>query len=344
MDVQGLLLSNLPDRKREKQEAVGQTEKMDDIFTGEAYMKDERAKYIELFRTWKKSDLHSHAGRGGNKKFMEEAYGVKIDNPPERFESLQHMQEWYVANIRDISPDKTESAIKRWEAAFKQANEDNIAVLVLSFGNDENAVVGGMRPFVDLLSEMAKKYAPNTLFLPELTYFRGCDVDKAVEELDELLAFDFFKSIDVCGDEFAAPVEKLVPLYRKAEANGLKLKAHVGEFGSADDVMRAVETLHLSEVHHGIAVADSQMIMKWLVDNKIRLNVCPTSNVMLGRTLSYEAHPIKKLFHAGVPVTINTDDMLIFNQSVSEEYANLLCAGTLTLEELEQIRLTGLGE
>ena len=305
-------------------------------------MNNRRTEYLKRVQPLKKSDLHSHAGRGGNKKFLEEFYGVKIENPPERFSSLQHMQEWYVANIRDISCDKTEAAIKRWEAAFKQANEDNIEVLALSFGSDENAVVGGMRPFVELLTEMSQKYAPNTIFLPELSYLRGCDIDKAAQELDEILELNFFKSIDICGDEFAAPIEDFIPLYRKAEANGLKLKAHVGEFGSADDIMRAVETLHLSEVHHGIAAADSPMIMKWLADNKIRLNICPTSNVMLGRTTSYETHPIKKLFHAGVPVTINTDDMLIFNQSVSEEYVNLLCAGTLTMDELEKIRLTGL--
>ena len=307
-------------------------------------MKNKREEYLRLIQPLKKSNLHSHAGRGGNKKFMEEFYGVKIENPPERFESLGHMQEWYVANIRDISSDKVEAAIKRWEAAFKQANEDNIAVLALSFGNDENAIVGGMVPFVELLNEMAEKYAPNTIFLPELSYLRGCDINKAAQELDEILELNFFKSIDICGDEFAASIEDFVPLYRKAEANGLKLKAHVGEFGSADDIMRAVETLHLSEVHHGVAAADSPMIMKWLADNKVQLNICPTSNVMLGVTSSYKAHPIKKLFHAGIPVTINTDDMLIFNQSVSEEYANLLCAGTLTMDEIEKIRLTGLGE
>ncbi len=307
-------------------------------------MNDRRTEYLRLIQPLKKSDLHSHAGRGGNKKFMEEFYGVKIENPPERFESLGHMQEWYVANIRDISCDKVEAAIKRWEAAFKQANEDNIAVLALSFGNDEHSIVGGMAPFVELLNEMSKKYAPNTIFLPELSYLRGCDINKATWELDEILELNFFKSIDICGDEFAAPIEDFVPLYRKAEANGLKLKAHAGEFGSADDVMRAVETLHLSEVHHGVAAADSPMIMKWLADNKIRLNVCPTSNVMLGVAPSYKEHPIKKLFHAGIPVTINTDDMLIFNQSVSEEYANLLCAGTLTMDEIEKIRVTGLGE
>lgn len=307
-------------------------------------MNDRRQEYLEIVKKLKKSDLHSHAGRGGNRKFIEEFYGVKIANPPERFLSLGDMQEWYVANIRDITCDKVGAAIKRWEAAFKQANEDNIAILALSFGSDESAIVGGMIPFVELLNEMSEKYAPNAIFLPELSYLRGCDINKAVEELDEILELDFFKSIDICGDEFAAPIEEFIPLYRKAEENGLKLKAHVGEFGSADDVMRAVETLHLTEVHHGIAAADSPMVMKWLADNEIQLNICPTSNVMLGVASSYKAHPIKKLLSEGIPITINTDDMLIFNQSVSEEYVNLMSAGTLNIEEMEKIRLTGLKE
>lgn len=311
-------------------------------YSREKNMDSKRQEYLNLIRSLKKSDLHSHAGRGGNKKYIEKFYGVEIENPPERFSSLKDMQEWYVKNIRCITQDEL-GFINRWKAAFMQANEDNIANLVLCFGTDEFAIVGGLVPFVELLGEMSKKYAPNTIFLPELSYLRGCNISEAVEELDEIIEMKFFKSIDICGNELGASIEDFVPLYRKAEENGLKLKAHVGEFGSADDIMRAVETLHLSEIQHGVAAADSPMVMKYLADNKIQLNICPTSNVMLGVAESYKNHPIKKLFHAGIPVTINTDDMLIFNQSVSEEYANLLCAGVLNIDELEKIRLTGLG-
>ena len=51
-----------------------------------------------------------------------------------------------------------------------------------------------------------------------------------------------------------------------------------------DDVWRAVEELELDEIQHGIAAASSPSIMRMLADNRIRLNVCPTSNVMLGRS------------------------------------------------------------
>ena len=82
--------------------------------------------------------------------------------------------------------------------------------------------------------------------------------------------------------------------------------------------------------------------MKWLSDNKIQLNVCPTSNVLLSRVENYKVHPIRKLYDNGIKVTINTDDMLIFDQSVSEEFFNLYNAGVFNSTELNEIRKNGL--
>lgn len=290
-----------------------------------------------------KSDLHNHAGRGGNVKYISEWAGKSIAQPPRKFESIDHMQQWYCENIRCIVSG-IEGQMKRWEAAFRQAFDDNISVLVLSFGASEFEFVGGMEPFMKILGTYNKEIAPNTVFLPELTYDRACDVNKEVSELDAILDYGFFKSIDICCNEFAQPIKNFKPLYRKAKEYGLRLKAHVGEFGAADDVMEAVEELELDEVHHGIAAAKSEFVMNWLARNKIQLNVCPSSNVMLNVVDEYKNHPIKALYHAGVPVTINTDDLLIFNQSVSQEYLNLYNAGVLNADELNNIRLNGLYE
>ena len=117
---------------------------------------------------------------------------------------------------------------------------------------------------------------------------------------------------------------------------------HVGESGSAEDVMRAVELLGLDEVHHGIGAAASKEVMRFLADNKIQLNVCPSSNVMLGYAESYEKHPIKALYENGVKVTINTDDLLLFDSSIENEYLLLYKAGALNPEQLNDIRMQGL--
>lgn len=293
--------------------------------------------------TFPKSDLHSHAGRGGNIRFIEEWAGKKASPPPKKFYSLSDMQQWYSDHIRSLAGGR-EGQIKRWEACFRQASQDHIAVLALSFSTAEIELAGGIDEFIRLITEMNRVHSPETVFLPELTYDRACDAEKEASEIDGILCRHYFKSIDICCDEFAQPVRAFKLLYRKAKDYGLRLKAHVGEFGTADDVMEAVEELELDEVHHGIAAAKSDFVMNWLARHKIQLNICPSSNVMLDVVDEYKNHPIGRLYRAGIPVTVNTDDMLIFNQSVSQEYLNLYNSGVLNAEELDEIRINGLNE
>jgi adenosine deaminase len=146
----------------------------------------------------------------------------------------------------------------------------------------------------------------------------------------------------VSGDELAQPIEVFKPLYRAAKSKGMRLKAHAGEWGTADDVQRAVEVLELDEVQHGIAAAESESVMRFLADNQIRLNICPTSNLLLGRVERLRDHPIRRLFDAGVKVTVNTDDAIVFGIGVSEELLRLHQAGVFTPAELDLIRRWGL--
>nr|WP_167521172.1 adenosine deaminase [Paenibacillus timonensis] len=288
-----------------------------------------------------KSDLHSHAGRGGNISYIETWSGAKIEPPGRPFDSLLDMQAWFESNIK-IHCRGLQGYLKRIEASFAQAQADRIEVLALSFGLDEISTLGGMKTFMGIIEELHRCLAPGTSFFPELSLGRESRIEDILKEIDEVLAYRWFASIDICNDEFAQPIRHFKPVYRIAKVAGLKLRAHVGEFGSPDDVREAVEELELDEVHHGIAAARSVSVMNWLADHHIRLNVCPTSNILLRVADSYARHPLRKLYDYGVPVTINTDDLLIFNQSVSQEYLNLYQSGLMTAEELDLIRVTGL--
>lgn len=296
----------------------------------------------EFFRKIPKSDLHSHAGRSGNGRYISKCVGQKISGPPKNFSSMQDMQDWFTENIKKLTPG-AEGQMLRWKAGFQQAAEDGIAVMALLFSFSETGMVGGMENFKKILDNYHEELCPDTIFIPQLTFDRGNDGEWAASIIDEVSDYHFFKAIDVCNNEFAQPIKNLKPLYRRAKQNGFRLIAHVGELGTADDVREAVEELELDEVNHGIAAADSDEVMHFLADNRIQLNICPTSNVMLKCVSDYKHHPIKKLYGAGVPVTINTDDLLVFNQSVSEEYYNLYSAEVLTLQELDEIRMIGLG-
>ena len=63
---------------------------------------------------------------------------------------------------------------------------------------------------------------------------------------------------------------------------------------------------------------------------------------MLDAVRDLASHPIRTLFDNGVPVTINTDDLMIFDQSVSDEYRNLYRAGVFSAQELDDIRCASL--
>ncbi len=296
---------------------------------------------LDGLQTIPKSDLHNHAGRGGSLCYLSAWANVDIMSPSAPFASLDKMQEWFEQNVKVHCPGIT-GYLKRIEAAFAQAEKDSIQKLALSFGLGEVDALGGMDRFIQTMDAMHATYAPHTTFLPELALDRACDVVQTYGMLEEYLSPKWFASIDICCNELAQPISRFQKIYRLGKDVGLTCKAHVGEYGTAEDVLHACEALDLQEVHHGIAAATSKTVMKWLSQNKIRLNICPTSNIILGLVKEYSKHPIRILYDHGIPVTINTDDLLIFNQSVSQEYMNLYQAGLMTAEELDEIRLTGL--
>ena len=288
-----------------------------------------------------KSDIHNHSTKGCRREWLEERINIELSKPPKRFGGLIGMQEWFVENIKPYCSG-VEGIILRWEGAFAEAQRNNIKRLSMNFGASEIELVGGMDAFVKMITRFHREECPETVFEPELTYVSVCDVAREAERIDEYISSGFFKSIDVCGGEGIKTFEEFLPLYRKAEQYHLIKRMHVGESGSAEDVVQAVEVLGLNEVHHGINAAYSKEAMKYLAENDIQLNVCPSSNVMLGYAADYKDHPIKILYENGVKVTINTDDLLIFDSSIENEYLLLYQAGALSIEQLEEIRLRGL--
>lgn len=296
---------------------------------------------IDKLLTAPKSDLHNHSTKGCRLAWVEERTGHSFPEPPKTFDGLEGMQNWFTSYVKPFCSGY-EGIVLRWEGAFAEAGRNNIRRLAMNFGTAEIELAGGMDEFRKLIESFHMKYCPDTVFEPELTYISACDIDSATDSIDEYIKTRFFRSIDVCGGENIRPFEDFLPLYRKAEQYGLTKIMHVGESGSADDVRKSVEVLGLDEVHHGIGAATSKETMRFLADNHIQLNVCPTSNVMLGYAKDYEHHPIKALVENGVEVTINTDDLLIFNSSIENEYLMLYKAGTLSVNQLEDIRLRGL--
>ncbi|MTI71573.1 MAG: adenosine deaminase [Firmicutes bacterium] len=310
-------------------------------------MKDKFIKALEAndlleLQKVNKSDLHNHGTRGGNIKYIEKCYGRSISRLKFKFKNLNEMQKWYTKNIKSVCIG-TMGYEKRIEAAFTQARNDGVKVLSMSFGYDESIFYNySIEKWINVLKTIHKKIAPNVFFIPELGFERGIKGHRAMEILDMVSEYEYFKSIDLYGNEFSLPIGDYKKLYKKAKDKGMILKAHVGEFGEAESIKEAVEELELDQVQHGISAINSKKVMKYLADNEIQLNICPTSNVFLSIVKDYKSHPIRKLYDNGIKVTINTDDMIIFNKSVSEEFLNLYNEKIFNGEELNNIRENGL--
>lgn len=209
-------------------------------------------------------------------------------------------------------------------------------------GGLENFFHNDIEELIEAFTTAQRELAPNTELRLQIGLSRHCPIDYLENCLSYFWGNKAFYSIDLYGDELAQPIGNFKGIYRRAKKEGLRLKAHVGEWGTAKDVRTAVEELELDEVQHGIAAIHDESVVRFLADNHIRLNVTPTSNVLLGRVGSLSSHPIGQLYRRGVDVTINSDDILIFDSDVSKEYMRLYEAGCLSAEELDDIRCSGL--
>jgi adenosine deaminase len=230
------------------------------------------------------------------------------------------------------------------EATFSQAKEDGVTILEI--GEDVWGLGeffhGDIDELVVAFETAHKEIAPDIELRLQIGMSRHCDISYLEDCLSHFWGCKAFYSIDLYGDELAQPIENFKSIYRRAKTEGLRLKAHVGEWGTAEDVRRAVDYLELDEVQHGIAAVEDSSVVRFLADNHIRLNITPSSDYLLGRVKDLKAHPIAELYRSGVDVTINSDDVLIFDSDVSKEYLRLYQSGCLNAQELEDIRRNGL--
>ncbi len=290
-----------------------------------------------------KTDVHSHAMFSTCLENVERWLGQSLTKPPKKMDGLEGMLE-YASSVLMPHIRHQQGFEFIVKSAIDDAIQDGVIMLEMSFDiRISDFYSEGLSGLCTYINSLIHRYHSEIDLRPELGFARGCADDERLLNLAEnAIESGVFRSIDLYSHQEACRPEDVKPLYVKARAANMKLKAHVGEFTGAEEIRRTVEILELDEVQHGIAAATSKEIMRWLAKNKIQLNVCPTSNVMLGSVEKLACHPIRILYDNGIPVTINTDDLMIFGQSVSEEYRNLYRAGVFSPKALDEIRRASL--
>jgi adenosine deaminase len=131
-------------------------------------------------------------------------------------------------------------------------------------------------------------------------------------------------------------------IFDKALAAKLPIIPHAGEFEGPVSIWNAINVCKSTRIHHGVrAIEDAQLIAK-LKQTQTALDICITSNVQLGVFPSYQQHSIRKLWDAGLFITISTDDPSLFNTDLNKEYDRLIDEYHFTIDELERVSLNGI--
>ncbi len=150
-------------------------------------------------------------------------------------------------------------------------------------------------------------------------------------------------SFGLGGPEVGVPRGQFQPYFDQVRAIGLRSVPHAGETTGPQTIWDSIELLGAERIGHGISAVDDPELLDYLKENRIALEVCPTSNVATRAVPSLAEHPLPRLAAAGVPVTINSDDPPMFSTDLNTEYAiaaELLGLDQAGLAELARTAVT----
>ncbi|MCK4353285.1 adenosine deaminase [candidate division WOR-3 bacterium] len=162
---------------------------------------------------------------------------------------------------------------------------------------------------------------------------------KAYSLLKEIIAWKDKNVVGITlgGSEQLFPAKRFKKVYSLAKSAGLKLTIHAGEVCGPQSVWDSIKLLGVERIGHGVQSIKDPKLVEYLSVNKIPLEICITSNIKTKVYSSYKAHPIKKLYEAGIPITINSDDPAFFDTNLNNEYNILQNLGFSNNEIIELV-------
>ncbi len=143
------------------------------------------------------------------------------------------------------------------------------------------------------------------------------DIPRDLEMPDSSVTIDYLEGPDtpdgligigLGGYEVGFPAAPYADHFARALALGLHSIPHAGETEGADSVRSALEDLGAERIGHGVRCLEDPEVVAMLIDRNVMLEVCPTSNALLGVVDTLDGHPLPALREAGVRVCLNTDD------------------------------------
>lgn len=179
---------------------------------------------------------------------------------------------------------------------------------------------------------------------------------KVSQEIAEL-AVDFRNQgvvgFDLAGEEGGYPPKKHVDAFHYIQRENFNITIHAGEAFGKESIWQAIQWCGAHRIGHAtrliedMKVRDGEVLSmgtlaQFVLDKRIPLEICITSNIHTGAVKSVEEHPFGILHKYKFRLTLNTDDRLMSNITLTDEYATAADAFGLRIEDLEKLTINAM--
>ncbi|HEX9241747.1 MAG TPA: adenosine deaminase [Anaeromyxobacter sp.] len=146
---------------------------------------------------------------------------------------------------------------------------------------------------------------------------------------------------DLAGAEEGHPARHHREAIQLILDNNVNVTIHAGEAYGPDSIAQAVHKCGAHRIGHGVRLRENGDLLNYLNDHRIPLEMCPSSNVQTGSVQGFASHPLRFYFDFGLRVTVNTDNRLITDTTVTKELAIAHREMGFTLEDVCTVLVQG---
>jgi adenosine deaminase len=146
---------------------------------------------------------------------------------------------------------------------------------------------------------------------------------------------------DLAGAEYDHPAKHHKQSFQLVRDNNINVTIHAGEAYGPESIAQAIHVCGAHRIGHGCRLRENGDLLHYVNDHRIPLECCPSSNVQTGAIRDLASHPLKLYKNLGLRVTVNTDNRLVTDTTVSKELWLCHTQMGLSLKDIKQIILSG---
>jgi adenosine deaminase len=146
---------------------------------------------------------------------------------------------------------------------------------------------------------------------------------------------------DLAGAEHGNPAKDHQEAFQLILNNNINCTVHAGEAYGPPSIAQALHYCGAHRLGHGVRLREDGDLLNYVNDHRIPIECCPSSNVQTGAVPDMASHPFKFYLDFGLRVTINTDNRLMTDTTVTKELTEVVREFGLTIKDVRNVLVGG---